>query len=74
MTELLGLTGGLVVALGWMILLMFAGFWPLMMWSMVRSLKGIRRELTRMNDNLERNAIVEGDVRPYVKTGPLNIR
>lgn len=72
--RLLGLTGGVVVALGWLTLITLAGFMPLMALSAMRSLKGIRRELERLNATMERNAIVEGDRRPYVKTGSLNIR
>lgn len=69
-------TGGvaLVYAVLFVVVFGLAFFWPLIAFFSMRHLRGIRVELARMNDNLERNAIVEGDVRPFVKTGSLNIR
>lgn len=74
MVELLT-AAGLSVGMVLFALMFFLGiFWPFATWWAARSLSRIHRELARMNDNLERSAVVEGSVRPYVKTGPLNIR
>lgn len=74
MTDLIGATAGLVSLVGLLVFLVLAGFLPLMVWSAVRSLKGIRHELERMNDNLDRRWIIEGDVHAFKKAEALNIR
>lgn len=74
MAELIGQLGGVIMLLGWIIVLVFAGFWPLIAFFSMRHLKGIRRELDRMNDNLEKRWLIEGDVNTFKKAAGLNIR
>lgn len=74
MAELVGGTLGLGVGLLWIVALVLLMFWPLMAWSAMRSLKGIRRELERMNDHMDKRAFVEAPPREYTKMGTLVTR
>jgi len=67
MLELLGLSGALVVVTGWLVTILLTGFVPLMLWSAARSLKGIRRELEKLNEQHDGAEF-------YTRTGSLNIR
>jgi hypothetical protein len=74
MGTLLGISGGLALAIVWLALLVLAFGWPLATWWAARSLSGIRRELERMNDHLEKRAFIEAPPREYTKMGTLVTR
>lgn len=73
MRELLLGSGGIAIVLVWAGLLLLAFGWPLATWWAARSLSGIRRELERLNEHMERRAFIEAPPRKYTKMGTLDM-
>lgn len=73
MRELLTASGSLVFALGLLATMLFAGFVPVMVFFSMRHLKGIRRELERLNEHMQARAFAEAPPRKYTKMGTLDM-
>lgn len=52
--QLVGSLAGVGVAVALIAAFAFAVMWPLMLFSMMRSMKGIRRELVELNETISR--------------------
>jgi len=73
MSTLGAIIGGIFSA-GWVLGFLLYGCIPVMLLSITLSLRGIRRELSAMNDHMEKRAFIEAPPREYTKTGTLVTR
>jgi len=65
---------GALLGTSWVLGFLLYGCIPLMLLSITLSLRGIRRELERMNDHIDKRAFIEAPPREYTKMGTLVTR
>jgi len=66
---------GMLLFVGiWLVALGLGIFWPVMAFLAVRHLRGVRRELERLNEHMARIGVEADAGSIYTRTGPLNIR
>ena len=70
----IGVLLGTLLGTGWLLGLLLYGCIPLMLLSITLSLRGIRRELERMNDHATTRAFIDAPPREYTKMGTLVTR
>lgn len=66
--------GGLFLFVLFAAALGLAVFWPLMAFRAVRNLRGIQRELERLNGHMEHFNVEAAPGNTFTRTGPLSIR